>query len=46
MTVIYMDKNMKLIQPTSEHQKLDRATWCPDSVIGEIINTPLNPILY
>tara|TARA_B110000263_G_C15310176_1_gene512679 strand:- start:4668 stop:5480 length:813 start_codon:yes stop_codon:yes gene_type:complete len=46
MTVIYMDKNMMLKNPENEPQKLDWNKWCPNSTIGEIINSPLNPILY
>ncbi len=45
MTVIYMDKNMRLKQPENTGQQADRDTWCPGAVVGEIIDTPLNPIL-
>jgi ectoine hydroxylase-related dioxygenase (phytanoyl-CoA dioxygenase family) len=46
MTVIYMDKNMVLKNPDNKNQINDWHTWCPGSTIGEVINTPLNPILY
>lgn len=46
MTVIYMDKDMKLKAPSNEGQQNDWDTWCPGVKIGEIINSPLNPILY
>ncbi|MBI9042780.1 phytanoyl-CoA dioxygenase family protein [Lutibacter sp.] len=46
MTIIYMDKNMKLIKPSSGEQQNDRKTWCPGVKVGEIINSPLNPKLY
>lgn len=46
MTVIYMDKNMKLKNPENKNQINDWNTWCPGAEIGEIINTPLNPIIY
>jgi len=46
MTVIYMDKDMKLQAPTNDGQINDWNTWCPGAKIGEIIDTPLNPILY
>ena len=46
MTVIYMDKDMILSQPVNENQVADWNTWCPDSKIGEVINSPLNPILF
>ena len=46
MTIIYMDKDMKLKAPENRNQQNDWDTWCPGAVIGEIVNTPLNPILY
>lgn len=46
MTVIYMDKDMLLKEPSNENQQADWDTWCPGATVGEVINTPLNPILY
>ena len=46
MTIIYMDKNMRLKQPSNDNQQADWDTWCPNAVVGEVINTPINPILY
>ncbi len=46
MTIIYMDKNMKLKNPENKNQIHDWNTWCPGAAIGEIINTPLNPVVY
>jgi ectoine hydroxylase-related dioxygenase (phytanoyl-CoA dioxygenase family) len=46
MTVIYMDKDMRLKQPENDNQVADWNTWCPGAKIGEVINSPLNPILY
>lgn len=46
MTVIYMDKDMLLKEPANENQQADWDTWCPGATIGEVINTPINPILY
>ena len=45
MTIIYMDKEMRLKAPENSGQQADRETWCPGASIGEIIDTPLNPIL-
>ncbi len=45
MTIIYMDKDMLLIDPENSGQKLDKETWCPGVTIGETIDSPLNPIL-
>ena len=46
MTIIYLDRDMKLKRPENKNQELDWHTWCPGVKIGEIINSPLNPILY
>ncbi len=46
MTVIYMDRDMKLAEPKNENQVNDWNTWCPGARVGEIIDTHLNPILY
>lgn len=46
MTVIYMDKDMVLKNPENKNQINDWHTWCPGATIGEVINTPLNPVLY
>ncbi len=46
MTVIYMDKDMILKQPENDNQINDWNTWCPGAMIGEVINSPINPILW
>ena len=46
MTIIYMDKDMRLKKPSNDGQENDWKTWCPGVEIGEIINSPINPILY
>lgn len=46
MTIIYMDKDMKLKAPENKNQQLDWEVWCPGAVVGEIINSPINPILF
>jgi ectoine hydroxylase-related dioxygenase (phytanoyl-CoA dioxygenase family) len=46
MTVIFMDKDMMLKQPENENQVHDWNTWCPGAAIGEVINSPINPVLY
>jgi ectoine hydroxylase-related dioxygenase (phytanoyl-CoA dioxygenase family) len=46
MTVIYMDKDMVLKNPDNKNQINDWNTWCPGAKVGEIINTPINPIIY
>lgn len=46
MTIIYMDKDMRLKAPENENQVNDWNTWCPGAEIGAIINSPLNPVVY
>lgn len=46
MTVIYMDKDMKLKQPVNDNQVNDWNTWCPGAEVGKVIDTPINPVLY
>jgi ectoine hydroxylase-related dioxygenase (phytanoyl-CoA dioxygenase family) len=46
MTIIYMDKDMKLKSPENKNQLNDWNTWCPGAKVGEIVNSPINPVLY
>lgn len=46
MTVIYMDSEMKLIQPRNKSQQHDWDRWCPGVKVGEVIDSRLNPVLY
>ncbi|MEM9837716.1 MAG: phytanoyl-CoA dioxygenase family protein [Pseudomonadota bacterium] len=46
MTMIYMDRDMRLSQPTNSFQENDWAQWMPGAALGEIVDTPLNPVLY
>jgi len=46
MTIIYLDEAMRLQEPAHPAQQLDRDTWCPGVAVGEVIDSPLNPVLY
>lgn len=46
MTVIYMDRDMRLMEPQNENQRHDWNTWCPGATVGDIINSPINPVLF
>jgi len=46
MTVIYMDSEMRLAAPRNENQQNDWDTWCPGAKVGELIDTPINPVLW
>jgi len=45
MTIIYMDKNMCLAKPKNDNQHLDWDRWTPGTKIGEVMDSPLNPVL-
>lgn len=45
MTAIYMDKHMRLKEPENKNQQDDWEVWCPGAVVGEVIDTPLNPLV-
>ena len=46
MTIIYMDEDMKLKAPENKNQQVDWDTWCPGAKIGEVIQSPINPVLF
>jgi ectoine hydroxylase-related dioxygenase (phytanoyl-CoA dioxygenase family) len=46
MTVIYMDQQMRLMEPVNHMQRNDWAQWCPGAVPGEVIRTVRNPLVY
>jgi len=46
MTIIYMDRDMKLKQPENNNQVNDWNTWCPGATVGEVIDSPINPVLF
>jgi ectoine hydroxylase-related dioxygenase (phytanoyl-CoA dioxygenase family) len=46
MTVIYMDQDMRLVKPKNKNQIADTERWCPNVQVGEVVDSPLNPLLY
>lgn len=46
MTIIFMDRDMHLAYPVNDHQAEDRAAFCPGIVVGEVIASELNPIVW
>jgi hypothetical protein len=46
MTIIYMDRDIRLKAPANRNQQIDREVWCPGAEVGEVIETPKNPILF
>jgi ectoine hydroxylase-related dioxygenase (phytanoyl-CoA dioxygenase family) len=45
LTIVYMDKQMRLKQPENPNQQSDWEKQCPGAEIGEIIDTPQNPVI-
>ncbi|MEM6552093.1 MAG: phytanoyl-CoA dioxygenase family protein [Planctomycetota bacterium] len=45
-TVIYMDRDMKLIEPKTQAHRNDWASWTPSTKVGEVMDDPRNPVLY
>lgn len=46
MTVIYMEEDIKLQKPKNKNQQQDWDTWCPGAKVGEVVNTPINPVIW
>jgi ectoine hydroxylase-related dioxygenase (phytanoyl-CoA dioxygenase family) len=46
MTVIYMDRDIKVTEPINESQRGDLEAWLKGARIGESPDGPLNPVLY
>ncbi len=46
MTIIYMEDGIRLAQPKNKNHENDWQRWMPGAVIGDVVDTPLNPVLY
>ncbi|HET7300851.1 MAG TPA: phytanoyl-CoA dioxygenase family protein [Oleiagrimonas sp.] len=46
MTVIYMDRDMRLKAPENHMQQQDWERWCPGAEVAKVIDTPCNPVLF
>lgn len=46
MTIIYMEDGMRLARPKNRNQQRDWERWLPGAAVGELIDTPLNPVIY
>lgn len=46
MTMIYMDQDMRLAKPRNFNQESDRLSFAPDAAEGEVIDSPLTPVLW
>lgn len=45
-TVIYMDRDMTLAEPSNDNQKVDWEAWTPSTKVGEVMDDELNPVLF
>jgi ectoine hydroxylase-related dioxygenase (phytanoyl-CoA dioxygenase family) len=46
MTMIYMDENIRLAPPKNKNHLMDMDRWMPGLKTGDILSSPLNPVLY
>lgn len=46
MTMLYMDEDMRLQASKNKNQQRDTERWCPGVAVGDVIASPLNPVLY
>ena len=46
MTIIYIDADITVAEPTNDPQRNDLATFMPGAQPGDVPDTPLNPVLY
>jgi hypothetical protein len=46
MTIIYMDKDIRIVEPTNEYRVNDLKTWLDSRPVGSIADGRLNPVLY
>ena len=46
MTIIYVDEDIRLVPPKNKNQIADMERWCPGVQVGEVVASPLNPVLY
>lgn len=45
-TIIYMDEDQRLIEPRNHAQANDWKQWTPGTKPGQIMDDPLNPVVY
>ena len=37
---------MRLAEPSNPNQALDHKKWTPSTAVGEVMDDPLNPVLF
>jgi ectoine hydroxylase-related dioxygenase (phytanoyl-CoA dioxygenase family) len=46
MTMIYMDKDQRIMAPRNRYQEADWATWLESKPVGSVPDSALNPVLF
>jgi hypothetical protein len=46
MTVIYVADDSRVLAPTSKARSLDLERWLPGLGPGDLVASPINPVLY
>ncbi len=46
MTVIYMDEDIHLTPAKNKNHVMDMERWMPGLQVGDLLNSPLNPVVY
>lgn len=46
MTVIYVDENIRLIEPKTNGQRNDREALCPEIAVGQVLDGPSTPVIW
>lgn len=46
MTMIYVDADMRVVEPENENQRRDLELWMPGLKPGDVVDSPLNPVLW
>ena len=46
MTIIYLEQDAKLTEPKHKNHASDHERWSPSTKVGEVLDDPLNPVLY
>lgn len=46
MTMIYMDENIRIMPPKNKNHIMDLQRWAPGLLPGDLLASPLNPVIY
>ena len=46
MTMIYMDENIRIIEPRNKNHTMDMERWAPGLKPGDVLSSALNPVVY